>query len=188
MLETYVQRDPRTAPQIERLTHVGLYVSDIERSIAFYHDVLGLHVTDDDRAHGLVFLSSIPDDEHHEVLLTTGRTVPLDAKLLQQISFRCRSLGDVIGFWRRFTEQGVKILYTVTHGNAISCYFHDPDDNICEVYWNTGLKARQGFIALLDFEKSELELMNDVYAIVAEHGATGYIDGALLVAQGIGPG
>ena len=26
-------------------------------------------------------------------------------------------------------------------------YFRDPDDNICEVYWKTGLKARQGFIA-----------------------------------------
>jgi catechol 2,3-dioxygenase-like lactoylglutathione lyase family enzyme len=184
-MNTYVQRDPHTSPKIERLTHVGIYVTDLDRSITFYHDVLGLELTDDDREHGLVFLSSIPDEEHHEVLLTTGRTVPLDAKLLQQISFRCRSLADVIAFWRRFKKRDVKILYTITHGNAISCYFFDPDDNICEVYWNTGLKAKQGFIAKLDFEKPETALLDEVYALVGEHGPVGYVDPALLVAQGI---
>jgi catechol 2,3-dioxygenase-like lactoylglutathione lyase family enzyme len=163
-----------------------LHVRDLERSIAFYRDTLGLIVTDHDTKAGLVFLSSRPEDEHHEVLLTTGRNVPIEGRLIQQIAFRCSDLADVIGFWRRFVEQDVKILYTITHGNAISCYFMDPDDNICEVYWPTGLKARQGFLIGLDFTKSEEELMQQVRGLVEQHGETGIVDCKLLEAQKIG--
>lgn len=175
-----------STPSIERLTHVGLHVRDLEKSVAFYRDVLGLTVSDHDKGAGLVFLSSHPDDEHHEVLLTSGRNVPVDGRLIQQIAFRCTTLADVIGYWRRFMAQGVKILYTITHGNAISCYFMDPDDNICEVYWPTGLKARQGFLIGLDFNRGEDELIRDVQALVAEHGERGVVDFKLLEAQKIG--
>jgi catechol 2,3-dioxygenase-like lactoylglutathione lyase family enzyme len=173
-------------PQIERLAHVGIFVRDLETSIHFYRDILGLTMSDDDREHGLVFLSSHPDDEHHEVLLTTGRTVPIEAKLIQQISFRCPTLADVIAYWRRLVENNVKIMYTITHGNAIACYFFDPDDNICEVYWRTGLKARQGFLIGVDLNKPEEELLAFVRQAVAEHGKTGYVDMELLATQKIG--
>jgi len=173
------------SPSIERVAHVGLFVSDLERSIAFYRDMLGLIVTDEDRGPGLIFLSSHPEDEHHEILLTSGRDVPKDVKLLQQIAFRCSHLSDVIGYWKRFKEHNVKIIYTITHGNAISCYFKDPDDNILEVYWQTGLKARQGFLIGLDFNKSEDELIAEVTDLVKEHGEKGVIDFKLLEEQNI---
>jgi catechol 2,3-dioxygenase-like lactoylglutathione lyase family enzyme len=174
------------APQIERLAHVGLHVNDLERSIGFYRDILGLEVSDDDREHGLVFLSSHPDEEHHELLLTTGRNVPLDGKLIQQISFRCGKLADVIGFWRRLVAAKAKILYTVTHGIAISCYFFDPDDNICEVYWPTGFKARQGFLVGVDLARSEDELIDQARTLTHQHGKTGIVDAKLLAEQKIG--
>ena len=91
----------------------------------------------------------------------------------------------MIGYWKRFVENNVKIIYTITHGNAISCYFKDPDDNILEVYWQTGLKARQGFLIGLDFNKSEDELMREVTALVKEHGEKGIIDFKLLEEQNI---
>jgi|GEM_PF-103838 catechol 2,3-dioxygenase-like lactoylglutathione lyase family enzyme len=172
-------------PQIERLAHVGIFVRDLETSINFYQNILGLTMSDDDRAHGLVFFSSHPDDEHHEVLLTTGRTVPIEAKLIQQISFRCETLADVIAYWKRFVANDVKILYTVTHGNAVACYFFDPDDNICEVYWRTGLKARQGFLVGVDLNLPEDEILAYVRQVVAEHGETGYVDMKLLEVQKI---
>lgn len=174
------------APSIQRLTHVGLHVRDLDVSISFYRDILGLYVTDDDREHKLVFLSSHPDDEHHEVLLTGGRNVPLEGKLIQQIAFRCDTLTDVIEYWKRFVEKGVKVLYTITHGNAISCYFFDPDDNICEVYWPTGLTARQGYLVGLDFAQGEAELLKQVRESVAAHGATGIVDLAMLKEQKLG--
>lgn len=172
-----------TKPSIERLTHIGLHVKDLDVSLSFYRDVLGLHVTDDDREHNLVFLSSHPDDEHHEVLLTSGRNVPIEGKLIQQIAFRCKALSDVIAYWQRFVDRGVKILYTITHGNSISCYFFDPDDNICEVYWQTGLKARQGYLIGLDFALSEAEILRQVQKSVAAHGTTGIVDLTMLKAQ-----
>ena len=172
-------------PSIERVAHVGVFVTDLKKSIAFYRDILGLKVTDENPEAGMVFLSSHPDDEHHEVLLASGREAPANVKLLQQIAFRCSALADVLEYWKRFKAHGVKIMYTITHGNAISCYFKDPDDNILEVYWQTGLKARQGFLIGLDFNKSESELMKEVRALVEQHGEKGYIDFKLLEEQNL---
>jgi catechol-2,3-dioxygenase len=172
-------------PAIERLAHVGIHVHDLDISAAFYRDMLGLQISDENREAGLIFMSSHPDDEHHEVLLCAGRDVPKDVHLLQQVSFRVYCLTDVIEFWKRFVKNNVPILYTVTHGNAISCYFKDPDNNICEVYWPTGLKARQGFLIGLDFNEAEDTIMAKVNALVAEHGQTGVIDFKLLSEQNL---
>ena len=48
-------------------------------------------------------------------------------------------------YYRLFREKGVKILETVTHGNAVSIYFADPEGNRLEVYWATGIKWPQPF-------------------------------------------
>ncbi|WP_283133904.1 VOC family protein [Rhizohabitans arisaemae] len=167
-------------PTIERLAHVGVHVRDLDRSVAFYRDVLGLQVSDDDAEHGMVFLSSRPDVEHHEVLLCGGRTSPDGELWLQQISFRCPTLEDVLAYYRRFVEHDVKIEYTVTHGNAIGVYFYDPDGNRLEVYWPTGLVARQGYLEGLDFTLPADVLLEQVRKSVAEHGETGYVDMRLL--------
>jgi catechol-2,3-dioxygenase len=172
-------------PTIERLAHVGLHVDDLDKEVAFYRDVLGLQVTDEDPGAGIVFLSARPDVEHHELLLAAGRTATRDVKWLQQVSFRCPSLQDVLDYYRRFVDEGIRIEYTVTHGNAISVYFYDPEDNIVEVYWPTGLKARQGFLLPLDFSKGGEELLADVNAAVETYGETGVIDMSLLARQGI---
>ncbi|HEY3057818.1 MAG TPA: VOC family protein [Chloroflexota bacterium] len=162
-----------TTPRIARLGHVGIHVHDLPAQEAFYTQVLGLHVTDRDDEAGLVFLSARPDVEHHEVLLTGGRDVPVGAKLIQQVSFRCDSMDDVVGFYRRLKERGVKLDRVVTHGNAIGVYFLDPEGNRCEVYWNTGLEARQPFGVPVDLDEDADEVMRKVREAVAEFGATG---------------
>jgi hypothetical protein len=106
-------------------------------------------------------------------------------RLLQQISFRVYSLRDVIEYWKRFIANNVTVIYTVTHGNAVSCYFKDPDENICEVYWPTGLKARQGFLQGLNFNDSEENIMARVHSLVAEYGESGVIDFKLLGEQNL---
>jgi catechol-2,3-dioxygenase len=171
--------------RIERLSHVGLHVTDLEKEMAFYRDVLGLQVTDQDPEAGIVFMSARPDIEHHELLLAAGRTSPRDAKWLQQISFRCGTLDDVLDYYREFEARGVPIVYTVTHGNTVSIYFRDPEDNVVEVYWPTNLKARQGFLLPVDLTKAPNELMADVQAAVNQYGETGVLDPALLARQGI---
>ena len=61
----------------------------------------------------------------------------------------------------------------VTHGNAIGVYFLDPEGNRCEVYWNTGLEARQPFGVAVDLDESEDEVMRKVRLAVEEFGTTG---------------
>ena len=62
------------------LSHMGIFVTDMDRMVRFYTEVLGLTVTD--RGQGitfkneLAFLSSDPE-KHHQVALASGR--PMEA-------------------------------------------------------------------------------------------------------------
>lgn len=173
-------------PSIARLGHVGVFVNDLEQEKAFYRDVLGLQVTDEDPALGMVFLSSRPQEEHHEFLLVKGRNVPdHDALLLQQVSFRCESLEDVIGYYQRFKQHGVRFDMVVSHGNAIGIYFRDPEGNRCEIYCGTGLEARQPYLEKVDLNEPPEEILRKVRESVARHGREGVIDPSALEMQDI---
>jgi catechol-2,3-dioxygenase len=173
------------SPSIARLGHVGLHVRDLETQKAFYRDILGLTVSDEDPEMGLVFMSSRPDEEHHELLLCRGRNAGDDARVVQQISFRCNSLDDVLGFYRRFKDQGVRLDVILSHGNAIGVYGFDPEGNRFEVYWNTGLQAKQPYGQILDPEKPAAELLREVKESVAKYGKTGFVDRERLARQNI---
>ena len=172
-------------PSIERLGHVGLHVNDLDRAVAFYRDILGLHVTDQDPDAGMVFMSARPDVEHHELLLCRGRNAPRDAMVVQQVSFRCSTLEDVQQYYRRLRENDVQIDMTVSHGNAIAAYFYDPDGNRCEVYWGTGLEARQPYLVGVDLRRPAADLLSDVEESVRQYGKTGYVDHSFLALQNI---
>jgi catechol 2,3-dioxygenase-like lactoylglutathione lyase family enzyme len=167
-------------PHIGSIGHVGIYVEDVERSLAFYRDLLGLHVTDQDEKNGMYFLTSRPGVEHHEFLVCRGRTAPRDARLIQQISFRCPSLEDVIGFYERMKAAGVEFDSIVSHGNAVGVYFFDPDHNRCEVYWATGLEARQTYLAQVDLTRPPDDIIADIKEHVQQYGSTGFVDPFLL--------
>ena len=168
------------APHISRLAHVGIYVEDLDRAVAFYRDLLGLQITDATPEAGIVFMSSRPDVEHHELLLARGRTASGDALMLQQISWRCDSLDDVIAFHYRLREHNVALDMEVSHGNAIGIYFFDPEGNRNEVYWGTGLKATQVYLASVDLEAPTEDILRDLKANVDAHGATGYVEPGFL--------
>jgi len=172
-------------PAIARLGHIGIHVNDLPKMEAFYKDVLGLIETDRDDELGMIFLSARPDDEHHEFLLCGGRNAPSGTLMLQQVSFRCNALTDIIEYYQRFKERNVTFDMIVTHGNAVAVYFYDPEGNRCEVYWNTGLKARQPFLEKIDLNKPEAEIIAAVEKAVALHGETGYVDKSVLAAQDI---
>ena len=153
-------------PKVTSLGHVGVYVKDIERSVSFYRDILGLEVSDRS-PRGAVFMTAQDRlAEHHELLVAPGREG--DGKILQQISFRCASLGDVKEFYRIFLERHVPILRVVTHGNTVSIYFEDPDNNMVEVYWPTGIDVPQPFGQPMDLTKSDDEILGRVRQLVAD--------------------
>jgi catechol-2,3-dioxygenase len=144
-------------PKVTSLGHVGLHVRDIERSKAFYRDILGLTVSDVSSQTGSVFMTAKDRrQEHHELLLVPGRE---DGKVVQQISFRCASLTDLKAFHRLFVEQHIPIVRIVSHGNAVGVYFLDPDGNQVEVYWPTGIDWPQPFGKPVDLNASDDEII-----------------------------
>lgn len=161
---------------ISRLGHVGIHVEDLEASKAFYSELLGLTVTDESAGLDMVFLSARPEVEHHELLLCAGRDADRDAKVVQQISFRCDSLEDVIEYHQRLSAADVEFDMIVSHGNAIGIYFFDPDHNRCEVYWNSGLEARQPYLEGVDLTRPKEEILAELKASVAAHGKDGYVN------------
>ncbi len=175
-----VQQNANLQPKISSLGHVGIFVEDVVRSLAFYQDLLGLTLTDADAQSGMYFLSSRPDVEHHEFLVCRGRTAARNVRLLQQVSFRCASLDDVIAFYGRLVAAGVRFDRVVSHGNAVGIYFFDPDDNRCELYWATGLPAKQTYLKKVDLTRTADELIAEVREHVTIYGSTGYIDAELL--------
>jgi catechol 2,3-dioxygenase-like lactoylglutathione lyase family enzyme len=144
-------------PKVTSLGHVGLYVRDIDRSKAFYRDILGLKISDENPKTGSTFMTAKDRlEEHHELLLLPGRE---DGKVVQQISFRCASLADVKEFYRVLLEHNVPIIRTVSHGNAVGVYFQDPDGNQVEVYWPTGVDWPQPFGKPVDLTAADEEII-----------------------------
>ena len=154
-------------PKVTSLGHIGFHVKDVERSVAFYRDILGLTVSDRS-PRGSVFMTAQDRlAEHHELLIAPGRQED-STNTLQQISFRCASLADVKDFYRLFLERKVPIQRIVTHGNTVSIYFQDPDGNSVEVYWPTGIDVPQPFGKTIDLTKSNGEILARVKELIAE--------------------
>lgn len=145
-----------------RLSHLGMFVRDLERMAAFYKEVLGFVETDRGPAHGfhIVFLTRDPQ-AHHQLVLSTGRpeaSGPTHA--VQQISFRVDALEDL----RRMlaivsARSDVTDIRPRDHGNAWSLYFRDPELNRIEVYLDSPWHVAQPHHTDLDLALSDAEIM-----------------------------
>ena len=141
-------------PRVTRLGHTGVYVEDLARMRDFYTRILGLTVTDEDDERGIVFLSSRPDEEHHEFVIMRGRNAPRDARVVQQISWHVGSVDDLLAFHQLLQAEGVQVEREVTHGIALAIYFFDPEGNRIEVYWPTDQRIQQPFGKAIDLDQS----------------------------------
>ena len=155
-------------PKASSLGHVGVYVRDIERSVAFYRDIIGLQVSDRSPRGGVFMTAQDRLAEHHELLLAPGRNDDGKVNVLQQISFRCATLKDIKDFYRVFVEKNVPINRCVSHGNTVSIYAQDPDGNSVEVYWPSGVDVPQPFGKPMDLNRSESDIRDQLNAILRE--------------------
>ena len=159
---------------VRKLGHVGIYAQDLASMRRFYEDVVGLRVSDEDDALGAVFMSSNPDAEHHEfVLFRAGAQQTGSGSNIQQLSFSCDSLDDILNYYQRFKQHQVRIDRLVTHGNSISIYFYDPEGNRCEVYWTTPWKAKQPFAHAIDLTRPRDEILAEVERLATRYRETG---------------
>jgi catechol-2,3-dioxygenase len=123
--------------RVVQLGHVGIYVRDLEKMVAFYRDFLGMQITKHNWDRGMVFLSSDPAASDDEIALMRGRPEIDDPHLINQISMRVDTLDDLRAFHKRVVADGFPLERVVNHGSAIGCYFKDPEGNTTEVFWRS---------------------------------------------------
>jgi len=148
--------------RVRGLGHVGIYVRDLERMVAFYRDLMGMRVTKQNWRAGIVFLSSEPERVDHEIALMRGRPSPEDPHLIQQISMRVATLDDLREFHRRLRAEGYRIERVVNHASAIGCYFFDPEGNRTEVFWLTGRDSWVPVANPIDIERPDAAVLAEV--------------------------
>ncbi len=147
------------APTIS-FSHIGIYVSDIARMEAFYTRFLGFTVTDRGDLDtprgkvGLVFLSRDPN-EHHQIVLATGRPEDLGFNTVNQMSFRVDSLDTLRTLYNGMVDgdlQGeMSEVSPACHGNALSVYVRDPEGNRLEIFIDTPWYVNQPLRVPFDF-------------------------------------
>jgi len=151
-------------------SHMGFYVRDIAAMEDFYSRVLGFTVTDRGNLGPvqLVFLSRDPE-EHHQVVLASGRPEGPGFNLINQISFRVEGIAALRHFYEalaREQAQGrVSELVGVTHGNALSLYVRDPEGNRLELFFDTDWYCEQPVREPVDFSQTNEQIMARAEAV-----------------------
>jgi catechol 2,3-dioxygenase len=165
-------RQPPSSPPDAQLTHVGLYVDNMDVMVAFYTGLIGFVVTDRGTLLGreLAFLSRRPD-EHHQMVLVSGRHTDDDTRLLSQISFRVQDLDAVRHFHQRALDLGARGMEARNHGNSWSIYFEDPEGNRVEVYTPTPWYVSQPWRGALNLGNSNESIEAATRSLI-EAGAT----------------
>jgi len=118
--------------------HVHLKVSDLDRAVAFYRDVLGFAVTQR-MGNSAAFLSA--GGYHHHIGLNTwesagGQPPAPGTTGLYHFAIRYpdrASLGDAL---RRLDEARIPLDGASDHGVSEALYLRDPDGNGLELYWD----------------------------------------------------
>jgi catechol 2,3-dioxygenase len=125
-----------TAHPETRIGHVHLKVSDLDRAIAFYRDVLGLEVM---QRYGpqAAFLSA--GGYHHHIGLNTwesagGPRPPRNATGLYHTAFLYPHRQALAQALRVALDHGIEIEGAADHGVSEAIYFSDPDGNGIELY------------------------------------------------------
>jgi catechol-2,3-dioxygenase len=122
---------------IHRLNHAVLYVGDVERSVAFYRDILGFRVIEDMVGlPGAVFLRAPGSTNDHDLgLFETGRPpAPPGAAGLYHLAWEVDTLADLDDLAGRLTAAGA-FVGSSDHSTTKSLYGRDPDGIEFEIAW-----------------------------------------------------
>jgi catechol 2,3-dioxygenase len=158
---------------VPQLSHVGIFVRDIEAMTRFYTEVFGLRLTDQgvgrtfrNRLH---FLSGSPE-QHHQLVLADGRAAE-GASTVMQLSFKVATLAELREVRARALGRGATQMRGLNHGNALSIYFLDLEGNTVEVYLDTPWYVPQPHGDPLDLERSDAQIWAETEAICRAHPA-----------------
>ena len=125
-------------PAETRIGHVHLKVSNIEKALHFYHELLGFEITQwyGDSA---VFLSA--GGYHHHIGLNTWHSknagpAPGKAAGLYHLAILYSTQKDLAEVVKRLYDNHYPLTGASDHGVSKAIYLNDPDGNGVELYWD----------------------------------------------------
>jgi catechol-2,3-dioxygenase len=123
---------------IRRLNHAVLFVSDVERALAFYQDVLGFETVTTVPEMNAAFLRAADSGNHHDLGLFglgpgSGRP-PRGATGLYHLAWQVDTIDQLATLRRALIDSG-HITGESSHGATKSVYGADPDGNEFEIMW-----------------------------------------------------
>ncbi len=125
-------------PAGTRIGHVHLKVTDLERSLQFYRDLLGFEVQQM-YGDGAAFISA--GGYHHHIGLNTWHSkgagpAPVRAAGLYHTAIVYPARKDLAIVLKRLLEAKYPLTGASDHGVSEAIYLDDPDKNGVELYWD----------------------------------------------------
>ena len=127
-----------TVPPGTRIGHVHLKVSDLDKALAFYKDLLGFEIM---QRYGTqaVFISA--DNYHHHIGLNTwyskgAAPAPKHAAGLFHTAILYSTRKDLATVLKRLIDAKYSLTGASDHGVSEAIYLDDPDGNGVELYWD----------------------------------------------------
>jgi catechol 2,3-dioxygenase len=125
-------------PANTRIGHIHLKVSDLDKALAFYHDLLGFEIM---QWYGTsaVFVSA--GGYHHHIGLNTWHSkgavpAPVNTCGLYHTAIVYPERRDLAAILKRLAEANYPLSGAADHGVSEALYLNDPDRNGVELYWD----------------------------------------------------
>jgi len=125
---------------LNKISHVVVKVQDMERSVKFYTEVLGMRVSDsypETMMPGRMVFLRCANGDHHGIALVGGRQGPADNSELHHFAFEVGTLDEVFRARDHLRKHGVKLNFEGRRraGQQIAIEFSDPDNHQVEICW-----------------------------------------------------
>ena len=120
---------------LRRLQHLVLWVSDVERSVRFYRDVLGFEVKSQSPRGAFLRIPGSADDHHLGLFEQTGAAPPSErVARMYHSAWEVAEITDLVRARQRLIEAGA-LVGSSDHGVSLSLYAKDPDGLEFEIFW-----------------------------------------------------
>lgn len=120
---------------LQRLQHLVLWVSDVERSVRFYRDVLGFEVKSQSPRGAFLRIPGTADDHHLGLFEQTGVAPPSErVARMYHSAWEVAELTHLVRARQRLSEAGA-LVGSSDHGVSLSLYAKDPDGLEFEIFW-----------------------------------------------------